>query len=80
MGNRKKNPKLENARRLRGIYLIDPEDGGYKETIQNARKKLEVPMEAAMLCKMGTKKRSKRLQETAARRITDKACTCRGSS
>ena len=44
-------PKLDNAPRFRGIYFIDPEDGEYKETIKNARKKLEVPIEAAMFCK-----------------------------
>ena len=32
---------LENARRLRGIYFIDHEDTEFKETIKNARKKLE---------------------------------------
>ena len=35
---------LENARKLRGIYFIDPEDKGFKETIKNARRKLETPM------------------------------------
>ena len=30
--------KLDNARRLRGIYFIDPEDKEFKETIGNARK------------------------------------------
>ena len=44
-------PKLDNARILRGIYFIDPEDGEYKETVNNARRKLEAPMEAAMPCK-----------------------------
>ena len=34
-------PKLDNASRLRGIYFIDPEDKEFKETINNARKKLE---------------------------------------
>ena len=34
------------------------EDGEHKETIKNARRKLEVLMEAAMHCKKGTKKRS----------------------
>ena len=34
-------PKLDNARRLRGIYSIDPEDKEFKETVKNARKKLE---------------------------------------
>ena len=40
--------KLDDARRLRGIYFIDPEDGAYKETIKNARKKLEVSVGAAV--------------------------------
>ena len=31
---------LENARKLRGIYFIDPEDKEFKETVKNARKKL----------------------------------------
>ena len=43
---------LDNARKLRGIYFIDPEDKEFKETIQNARKKLETPMAPAMLSKM----------------------------
>ena len=44
-------PKLDNARRLRGIYFIDPEDEEFKETIKNARKKLETPVAPAMPCK-----------------------------
>ena len=48
-------PKLDNGRRLRGIYFIDPEDGEHRETIKNARKKLEGPMEAAMPCKKRNK-------------------------
>ena len=44
-------PKLDNARKLRGIYFIDPEDKELKETIKNARKKLETPMAPAMPCK-----------------------------
>ena len=46
-----KNPKLDNAWKLRGIYFIDPEDKEFKETIKNARKKLETPMAPAMPCK-----------------------------
>ena len=42
---------LENARKLRGIYFIDPEDTEFKETIKNARKKLETPLAPAMPCK-----------------------------
>ena len=44
-------PKLDNARWLRGIYFINPEDKEVKETIKNARKKLETPVAPAMLCK-----------------------------
>ena len=43
-------PQLDNARRLRGIYFIDPQDKEFKETIRNARKKLETPVAPAMPC------------------------------
>ena len=46
-----KKPKLDNAGRLRGIYFIDSEDKEFRETIRNARKKLETPMAPAMPCK-----------------------------
>ena len=39
---------LENARKLRGIYFIDPEDMEFKETIKNAREKLETSVAPAM--------------------------------
>ena len=42
---------LDNARKLRGIYFIDPEDTEFKETIKNARKKLETSVAPAMPCK-----------------------------
>ena len=45
-------PHLENARKLRGIYFIDPEDKEFKETIKNARKKLETSVALAMPCKI----------------------------
>ena len=48
-------PKLDSARRLRGIYFIDPEDKEIKETIKNARKKLETPMAPAVPCKTSKK-------------------------
>ena len=41
---------LDNARKLRGIYFIDPEDKEFKETIKNARKKLETSVAPAMPC------------------------------
>ena len=45
-------PKLDNARKLRRIYFIDPEDKEFEETIKNARNKLETPMAPAMPCKI----------------------------
>ena len=36
-------PKLDNARRLRGIYFVDPEDMEFKEIIKKAKRKLETP-------------------------------------
>ena len=43
---------LENARKLRGINYIDPEDTEFKETIKNVRKKLETSNALAVLCKI----------------------------
>ena len=43
---------LENAAKLRGIYFIDPEHTEFKETIKNARKKLETSVAPAMPCKI----------------------------
>ena len=43
---------LENARKLRGIYFIDPEDTEFKENIMNARKKLETSVVPAVPCKI----------------------------
>ena len=47
-------PKLDNARRLRGIYFIDPDDEEFKDIMYNARRKLEIPMPAAMLLQTST--------------------------
>ena len=44
-------PKLDNVRKFRGILFIDHEDKEFKETINNARKKLETPVAPALLCK-----------------------------
>ena len=44
-------PKLDDARRLRGIYFTDLEDEEFKFIMKNVRRKLEVPMPAAMHCK-----------------------------
>ena len=43
---------LDNARKLRGIYFSDPESKEFKETIKNARKKLETSVAPAMPCKI----------------------------
>ena len=43
---------LENARKLRGIYFIDPEDKEFAETIKNARRKLETSVAPAMPTKL----------------------------
>ena len=44
---------LENARKLRGIYFIDPqEDKEFKETVKNGRKKVETSRVPAMRCKI----------------------------
>ena len=48
-------PKLDNARRSRGIYFDDPKDEEFKDVMRNARRKLEVPMPAAMPCKTPVK-------------------------
>ena len=40
---------LQNARKLRRIYFIDFEDKEFKETIMNARKKLETSVAPAIL-------------------------------
>ena len=43
---------LDNARKLRWILFIDPEDEEFKETIKNARKKLGTSVAPAMPCKI----------------------------
>ena len=45
-------PKLYNARQLRGIYFITPDEEEFKLIIKAARRKLEVPMP----CKKNNKK------------------------
>ena len=45
-------PKLDNAKRLRGIFFTDPEDEELKDIMKNVRGKLKVPMPATMPCKI----------------------------
>ena len=49
-------PKLDNARQLRGIFFIEPNDEEFKDIMKNERRKLEVPMPGAMLCKLQREK------------------------
>ena len=65
---------LENARKLRGIYFIDPEDKEFKETIKNARKKLETSVAPAMPCKI-----MKNCGSGASDKIKNKTCVYSGS-
>ena len=43
---------LENARNCEGSVSLTPEDKEFKETIKNARQKLETPMAPAVPCKI----------------------------
>ena len=45
-------PKLDNARRLCGIFSIEPEEEEFKRIMKNARGKLENPMPAAVPCRI----------------------------
>ena len=49
---------------------MDPEDEEYPETIKNAVKKLEGPMDAAMPCRMGTENAYRRCGKPLARVTT----------
>ena len=69
---------LENARKLRGIYFIDLEDKEFKETIKNARKKLETSMAPAVPFK--TIKNNKNCGSGASNKIKSKlACILEAS-
>ena len=66
-------PKIENARQLRGIYFVEPDDEEFKLTMKSARRKLEVPMPAAMPCKI-PKKSSGETHHRIGKRKTKYAC------
>ena len=66
MGKRK--PKLDNARQLRGIFIIDPDDEEYKEILKNAKRKLEIPMAPTMPCERPPKS----IRETCVNQVTAK--------
>ena len=66
--------QLDNARKLRRIYFIDPEDKEFKETIRNARMKLKTPMAHAMPCK--TCKKSKNGETRSKTNDFTSKCAC----
>ena len=66
---------LENARKLRGIHFIDLEDKEFKETIKNARKKLETSVAPAMPCKI----MKKNCGSGGSNKIQNKTCENSGS-
>ena len=66
---------LENARKLRGIYFIDPEEKEFKETIKNARNKLETSVAPAMPCKI----MKKNCGSAGSNQIKNKTCVYSGS-
>ena len=66
-------PKLDNARQLRGIFLIEQNDEEFKLTIKAARRKLEIPMPAAMPCKIPIKS-SGETHRSVGKRKTKCAC------
>ena len=65
-------PKHDNARQLRGIF-IEPSDEEFKLTIKATRRKLEVPMPAAMPCKIEIKS-SGETHRSVGKRKTKYAC------
>ena len=62
---------LEN---LRGIYFIDPADEEFKEILNNARRKLEIPMPASMPCKTSLSPSSRETCRTIGEHKTKYAC------
>ena len=66
-------PQFDNARELRGIFFIEPNDEEFKLAMKAARRKLEVPMPAAMPCKIPIKS-SGETHRNIGKRKTKYAC------
>ena len=64
---------LDDARQLRGIFFIEPDDEDFKHTMKNARRKLEIPMPAAMPCKTPVNCRGEKCRNIGKRK-TKYAC------
>ena len=67
-------PKLGNARRLRGIFCIELDDEEFKLVMKNARRRLEIPMPAAMSCKTSLCRSSRKTCRTVGGYKTKYAC------
>ena len=65
--------KLDNARQLRRIFFVEPNDEEFKLAIKAARRKLELPMPAAMPCKIPMKS-SGETHRNIGKRKTNYAC------
>ena len=66
-------PKLDNARQLRGIFFIEPNDEEFKLTMKASRRKLKIPMPAAMPFKIRIKN-SGETHRNVGKRKTKYAC------
>ena len=66
-------PKLDNARQMRGIFFIEPDDEEFRLIVKNARRKLEVPMPAGMPCKTPVNCRGETCSSIGKRK-TNNAC------
>ena len=64
----------DNARKLRGIYVIDLVDKEFTETIKNARNKLETSVAPALSCKI-----MKNCGSGGSNKIKNKTCVYSGS-
>ena len=72
-------PKLDNARKLRGIYFIDSEDKEFKETMENTCKKWETLMTPAMCCKTSKKTKHGEIRSKTNEFKSKLACILEGS-
>ena len=70
-------PKLDNARQLRGIFFIEPDDDEFKQTMRNTRRKLEIPMPAEILCKKTVNCRGKTCRSIGKQDQICLYCRCR---
>ena len=72
-----RKPKLENARQVRGIFFIEPDDEEFKHIMKSARRKLEIPMPAAMPCTTPVNCRGKTCSSIGNTRQKCLYCRCR---